>query len=530
MPWKFNPFTGKLDRVASQREIFGVGVNDIGIPGGAGFGVGICPAVPTGFTPMPGFDEVLSDNYGNYQYTDGSVMVWVPAFFYKIGNGSNGLQVNFVDVKPYSAYATVALANADGYALHRAFYDGSDTTPQLGFFVDKYLASNNAGVASSLRNGIPLSSAVRGSIANTAFATLNAVGGVTPTNTYGGAFLAAKTRGSRFHITTRFIHAALALLSMAHGQAATGPTLCAWYSSGLTTNFPKGCNNNAYSDTNDTSITYVPDGSGQNCGKTGSAVPFARTTHNGQGCGVADLNGCVWEINSGVTCMTTSANISGATQANPCVITTSAAHGLQTGALVQIASVGGMTQLNDKIVQITRIDDTSFSLDNCNSSAFGAYTSGGSITAGTWYALNPAASARNLTGGNTLATDQFGATGVAAHSTAFTPSFRTDYAQNGWDKRFGRGANQVLSEATSGAGWLLAGMGMPASGTGISDGTTGSNLFGADYLYQYVRNELCLLSGGRWDATSGAGVWAVYWGDGRTGGILYVGFRSASYL
>ena len=32
---------------------------------------------------------------------------------------------------------------------------------------------------------------------------------------------------------------------------------------------------------------------------TGSGVPFAKTTHNGQACGVADLNGNMWEVASG---------------------------------------------------------------------------------------------------------------------------------------------------------------------------------------------------------------------------------------
>ena len=36
-------------------------------------------------------------------------------------------------------------------------------------------------------------------------------------------------------------------------------------------------------------------------GKTGSGMPFAKTTHNGQACGIADLNGLLWEIVIGVT-------------------------------------------------------------------------------------------------------------------------------------------------------------------------------------------------------------------------------------
>ncbi len=84
------------------------------------------------------------------------------------------------------------------------------------------------------------------------------------------------------------MHSALAMLSLAHGQAAKNQATCAWY--GTSNNYPKGCNNNALKDVDDLSVVFQPDGY-SNCGKTGSASLFARTTHNGQACGVADLNG-----------------------------------------------------------------------------------------------------------------------------------------------------------------------------------------------------------------------------------------------
>jgi hypothetical protein len=116
----------------------GSGINDIGIAGQAGFGVGICPsALPAGMTELSGTQDRFHDNYGNYQYSDGSIMVWMPAFFYKYGTGSNGLALNEVDIEPFGYFADVATANAAGYALHRAFYDGGVIQP--GAFVDKYL-------------------------------------------------------------------------------------------------------------------------------------------------------------------------------------------------------------------------------------------------------------------------------------------------------------------------------------------------------------------------------------------------------
>ena len=59
---------------------------DIGTAGAAGFGVGVCPTaeLPTGMTPLSGYNVVGSSNYGNYQYSDGSIMVFVPKFYYRM--------------------------------------------------------------------------------------------------------------------------------------------------------------------------------------------------------------------------------------------------------------------------------------------------------------------------------------------------------------------------------------------------------------------------------------------------------------
>ena len=271
-------------------------VNDIGVPGTLGFGVGICPEVPAGFTPLAGHTMPGSDTYGNYQYSDGSVMVYIPAFWYKYGTGSNGFSVNQVDIKPYAYFANESSANASGYAIHRAFYNGGAI--RRGVFVDKYLCSNSNNIASSIKNGIPLASGQRGGIAATAFSSLTG----SPANAYYGAIAAAKTRGSRFFCNTRFIRGALALLSLAHGNASTSSLYNGWYSSG-STNFPKGSNNNALGDTNDGALTFVYDGNGTYtaANKTGSANYLNRTTHNGQTNGVADLNGTLWEIELGLT-------------------------------------------------------------------------------------------------------------------------------------------------------------------------------------------------------------------------------------
>ncbi|AAZ18312.1 hypothetical protein Psyc_0449 [Psychrobacter arcticus 273-4] len=268
--------------------------NDIGVQGALGFGTGITNKLPTGMSQMQGTAIKGHENWGNYQYSDGSVMVYVPRFYYRWGhvNSPNYAKygVNALDVKSIYDFVDVVAANAAGYALHRAFYD--DGQIKDGFFVDKYQCSNNAGKASSIKNGIPLSS----SSANAPFSGLTGA----PANTLAGAIDAAKTRGSAFFATTIFIQRALSLLSMAHAQAATSSAACAWYDATGVNNFPKGNNNNALRDVNDTAVLY--EGTGYlTAGKTGSAQPFAKTTHNGQYSGVADLNGNMWEVALGLT-------------------------------------------------------------------------------------------------------------------------------------------------------------------------------------------------------------------------------------
>lgn len=69
--------------------------------------------------------------------------------------------------------------------------------------------------------------------------------------------------------------------------------------------------------------------------------------------------------------------VSGASNATPIVITTSAAHGLTTGNQVSISGVGGNTAANGDWV-VTVLTSTTFSLDGSVSN--GAYTTGGTVT------------------------------------------------------------------------------------------------------------------------------------------------------
>jgi hypothetical protein len=89
--------------------------------------------------------------------------------------------------------------------------------------------------------------------------------------------------------------------------------------------------------------------------------------------------------NSGSAVIT--ATMSGATQANPGVITTTSAHNLPEKALVTITDVIGMTQLNGNSFYANVLTSNTFSLYSdvtlstpVNTTAYGAYSSGGNIT------------------------------------------------------------------------------------------------------------------------------------------------------
>lgn len=80
-------------------------------------------------------------------------------------------------------------------------------------------------------------------------------------------------------------------------------------------------------------------------------------------------------------------SITGATQANPCVIT-AVAHGFVTGTRVPISGVVGMTQLNGNTYTITRINADTFSI-GVDSSAYTAYVSGGTAGGGNVTIVTP---------------------------------------------------------------------------------------------------------------------------------------------
>jgi hypothetical protein len=416
-------------------ELDGAIINNIGAAGSFGFGVGVPSALPVGFSAMAGSNDKYSDNYGNYTYTDRSVMVFIPLHYCKYGTGSNGLAVNIVDIKPSGYFFDVAAANVEGYFIPRAFYNAG--TVREGVFVDKYQCSNNGGIASSIKLGLPLSSAA----AHNPFSGLNGA----PANAYYEAIAAVKTRGDSFFNPSVFIYHMLAMLSLAHGQAATSTNECAWYDATGVKNYPKGNNNNALSDTNDTTLTFISDGY-PNCAKTGSASNLAKTTHNGQACGIADLNGNMLEIALGMTADATN-----------------------------------------------------------------------------YYLLKTSVDIAALTAGTTLATDAWGATGIAAQYDSIGATYESLTASS-TVKLIGSAA-QVFSEAVGGAAWAAAGAGIP-----LLTGTGGTNAFGNDGLYDYRPDTLCPIVGGHWAYGANAGVWLLALSGVRVSSTSTVGCRAALFI
>ena len=275
---------------------------DIGIAGTAGFGVGVYQGdlSTLGLLPLAGYDDPSGADYGNYLHIGGSIVCFVPKYYYRIGSASSPRYatygLNCIDIASANAFADEAAANAAGYALHRAFKDGG--TVKSGFFVDKYLASKDGtGLAAvSVKDAAPIS--LTWDAAYTPSQGMAGCAGI-----LADAITLSRARGAGWNCNSIFIWDALAKLSLAHGQAATGSAACAWYDASGTTNFPKGCNNNALRDVNDATVLYTTAGdSGAAAkGRTGSGTPFAKTTHNGQACGVADLNGLLWEVLLGLT-------------------------------------------------------------------------------------------------------------------------------------------------------------------------------------------------------------------------------------
>ena len=255
----------------------------IGEQGRIGFGGGIyggdsSDLTAIGLSPLPNNNDPTNENYGSYKHTNGSVMLFIPAFCYRIGNssapsysrdGNNALEIR-----------DASLGEGNGWILHRAFIDGGQK--KSGFFIDKYLCSKDSTGKSaiSVKNGSPIC---------TSTSYINSSAMPDCSGFIYDAITLSAARGSTYACVSAFQWSAIAMLSLAHGQAAKSTQECAWFDSNYQTNFPKG-NNNNLRDIDDSSVTFTACRP-EPASLTGSASNLAKTTHTGQIWGITDING-----------------------------------------------------------------------------------------------------------------------------------------------------------------------------------------------------------------------------------------------
>ncbi|MGK9367514.1 hypothetical protein ACSSWA_01275 [Melioribacter sp. Ez-97] len=535
--------TFRIEAADLKNQLLTIEVNDIGKPGEIGFGVGICPEelLPAYLIPMTGTYDKMSENYGNYvNVIDGSVAVYIPAHAFKVTHDPAppyfGNKVDCESLKNYG-YSEEA-ANQAGYWVPRSCKNGGQI--KKGYFCDKYIWSLTnfqagvSGIASSVKYGNPITSSVeslRDAVNNYTGSFSNCISnGQSPSNNYAGAIAAAKSRGNDYFPKTIFIDADLALLSQAHAQAAASTSACAWYDPAGIKNYPKG-NNNYGVDYDDPSVTYqaCDDGywfSRNEARKTGSASNFPKTTHNGQLCGVADLNGNLWEICIGITCQAVSKTITAITRANPAVIT-STGHGFITGDIVMIdgsATTEWNSILQYRFFDVEVIDADTYKLkyrttDSNNGLYVDAtaltadYVSGLSAVKGTFYVLTESVNIANVTSKEHWFNASF-----------FDAIDISDILVNHYvSDAFGNNTNPVLD--TSG---LLTDLKLPLNMYSLS--SQGTNMFGKDRFYKFIRNNMCALSGGDWVSASSAGVWCLHLHNTSTTSSRTVGARSCLYV
>lgn len=89
-------------------------------------------------------------------------------------------------------------------------------------------------------------------------------------------------------------------------------------------------------------------------------------------------HGWTCAIKRDVLAMDTIRDITGATAANPVVIT-SAGHGLSNGDFIYIAGVIGMTEISDRTFTTANVTTDTFQLSGVNGLAYTAYSSGGKV-------------------------------------------------------------------------------------------------------------------------------------------------------
>lgn len=283
-------------------------VSTISIPGQRGFGVGVCnedeeKLLAMGLSKFENTDNNESDDYGNYLHTSGSVLVWIPAFCYRIGNKNHKLYPVYGD--NLIEIADADMKDTDGFILHRAFVDGGKV--KSGFFVDKYLSSKDQFNKEpiSVKYGDPISLYYDHSNNSTKYnASVDMISDEDNGILWGhiqDAIVLSKRRGPHYVCLSCFAWSAIAMLSLAHAQHSDTAKYNAWYDDDDQINFPKGnTSDGTLHDFRDHGVSFEPSKFNKQHSLTGSGQPFNKTTHNGQNNGVADVSGNFMQPTIGV--------------------------------------------------------------------------------------------------------------------------------------------------------------------------------------------------------------------------------------
>ncbi|MDD5406018.1 MAG: hypothetical protein PHE73_03630 [Sulfurovaceae bacterium] len=465
-------------------------VYTIGTAGQIGFGVS--PARKEiyekyGMIPFEGHTSMTSPNRGKYLHAaSGSIFYYIPKHYYKTTVNEN-------------LFSDVPIV---GYILDRSFINAGVEIE--GIFVFGFGGSNNAGKLSARQGYDPVST-------NSAHNPISALTG-TPANNYGGAYKAVKSCDANACVQTVWVDAMLARLAIAHGKSATTQTACAYMD--VNPKHPKGNNNNALKDVNDTSVTFTSSGY-SNCALTGSGVPFAKTTHNGQECGIADLNGNMYHVAAGLTYKART-GATGTSGTNAVVLT---AHKYAAGQKIAFGGTPstGTTYNTALYIVDTVVDANNFTLTT--NLERNILATDGIYTGKTFYILKESVDMTAILDDSTTA-------GTGAYDmNLYEQIDLSDLIFDNTLIKLGNGTNQVYGFSTdrSSAAYKRAAIGIPLAG-GVSAG--GTTEFGDDGLYRYLRHDLAVIAGGAWDNSSAAGVGNVTLYHYRTGSDNEVGVRA----
>lgn len=302
----------------------------IGLPGLRGFGVGCCipELLPDNIIPLRGCDDPHSPNYGNYIHLpSASIICYIPSHYIDIQAPGNTNAPN------YGTKVVISSIQVGNAVLAKMFRNGSEDVS--GVFIDKYQGSNvlpdgsgrpnssdylpqtlpqTGGIFASRPGLWPVSATAISGTTISPFSYCDSTAlnpsTVSPNNEFGGVWELCRSRGVDWDPLPIWSRVHLAYLSLAHAQALldTGgspitraTTAAAWMDN--TPYAPKG-NNDSGADIDDGGLTWDTWVGEPFRALTGSAHTrpgVEKTSHNGQLCGIVDVNGNQYDICPGLT-------------------------------------------------------------------------------------------------------------------------------------------------------------------------------------------------------------------------------------